>query len=561
MLTPRRRGRVGGFAIGVLGALQAGCPPAGSLGEHPPVTAPMRCAFLAINDTYHVEPLPDGFGGFAAVRGLRVALQKDYPDLVMLHAGDFLFPSFLSRRFKGAQMIDVMNALDGSPGAFDDRMFVVAGNHEFEPSDSSVLASRIRESELTWLASNVRFGPGPDGKPQIPVDRMKAEVLLPCGGGAVGLFGLTVAGPPNGYVTGYDDPVAFARESVQSLRKQGARVVVALTHQDMDSDIALVTSLGADAPDFVAGGHEHARQTAKIGSKIVAKADADARSASVFVATADSTGVHVEHSFVDLGPGAIPADPDMKARVSGWVAKNDLAVCEALKLDPECLNAALTTAGVDLIAEELQIRRFETNLGDFVADQLLGAFATAKETPQIAFINAGSLRLNYNLPKGTRITRRHVEELFAYRGTTKIIRIRGDILQKIIERSIEAWTGNGHFLQVAGFSFIHDPTQKKARALTLTSGGKARLIRPDEELLAVTNDFLMDPTKGQDGYTMLRPEQVIADGPDVKDLVLAALQKAGDRGISPVMDGRICTVPLPSDAADRSADKCQAIRE
>ena len=44
-------------------------------------------------------------------------------------------PRSKSRVFKGEQMIDAMNNLDGDPKKFDARMFVAFGNHEFDDSN------------------------------------------------------------------------------------------------------------------------------------------------------------------------------------------------------------------------------------------------------------------------------------------------------------------------------------------------------------------------------------------------------------------------------------------
>ena len=55
--------------------------------------------------------------------------------------------------------------------------------------------------------------------------------------------------------------------------------------------------------------------------------------------------------------------------------------------------------------------------------------------------------------------------------------------------------------------------------------------------------LLVDPAGGQDGYTMLSPSQVVdlgRDHADLRRLVVAALEAAGDVGIAPEVEGRIC---------------------
>ena len=59
--------------------------------------------------------------------------------------------------------------------------------------------------------------------------------------------------------------------------------------------------------------------------------------------------------------------------------------------------------------EETEIRRYETNLGNWVADQARQLFPEAN----MALINAGSLRLNQDIPAGP-IRVRSLEELFAF---------------------------------------------------------------------------------------------------------------------------------------------------
>ena len=88
---------------------------------------------LAVNDVYRIAGVDEGQrGGIARVRSLRAELEREHPDLLVLHAGDILFPSLISRLYDGRQMIDVLNLLDGDALGFDTRMFVTFGNHEFD---------------------------------------------------------------------------------------------------------------------------------------------------------------------------------------------------------------------------------------------------------------------------------------------------------------------------------------------------------------------------------------------------------------------------------------------
>jgi hypothetical protein len=107
---------------------------------------------------------------------------------------------------------------------------------------------------------------------------------------------------------------------------------------------------------------------------------------------------------------------------------------------------------------------------------------------------------------------------------------------------VEDWTGNGWWLQISGFAFSHGPDTNSAGRLTLLTPEGARTIDLKEEILAVTNQFLLNPESGQDGYTMLNPKQIISDDSakiELRDLVIKAL-KNSKAGIAPRVEGRIC---------------------
>jgi len=349
------------------------------------------------------------------------------------------------------------------------------------------------------------------------------------------------------YVESFGKPEAVALDATRRLREEGAEVVVALTHLPIAGDAQLLRRLGAQGPDLIIGGHEHNRQSEEIGGRRVIKADADARTATVARVTLTANGPpRVEYEFRALD-AEVKNDPAVAARVEAWLKRHGREYCvERLQQPVGCLDEPLSRAGVTLVAEELEIRRWETNLGNWILDQALAAFAD--HGAQAAFVNSGSLRLNQDIPEGSVLTRRHVEETFAYPMPLKLLRIKGSTLREVVSHAVTDWTGNGRWLQIAGFAFFHDPEPESAESLTLITAEGLRPIAPDQELLVVTGDFLADPATGQDGFTMLGPQQLVPiDGPDpdLKELVLAALKAAGEAGIAPEVEGRICNPRRP----------------
>lgn len=544
------------LSLAVLAPLFLSCAPPSSApsvtpspGATPAAPAAQVCAILSVNDTYRIEPSQDGKGGMAMLRSLRARLEAKYPDLLVLHAGDFLFPSLLSRRYQGAHSVDCLNRLDGSD-AFDPRLIVTFGNHEMDADRASILTARLDQSAFRWLSSNIDFVRSKEGVPAVATQKIAEDVLLSCGGFDVGVFAVTTDVKSAPYVERYRDPIEVARARSKSLRDRGAKVVIGLTHQPIDIDQQTFGVLGAHGPDVIVGGHEHLHQTRSEKGRSVYKADSDARTANVILVSPGEGAPKVEHHWVELGPDDPPPDPAMKAVVDAWLTRHEREYCEEkLKAPPGCLAEELTVAGADLLAEELLIRRFETNLGDYIADQMLLPFA--KEGAQVALVNSGSLRLNYNIPKGGSITRRVVEEIFAYPAPLRLIEITGETLLKMVRRATSEWTGQGHWLQVAGMAFRFDPKSGEVSGLTLL-GPSPRPIAPADKLKVVVNSFLVDPSKNQDGYTMIGPGNIIDSlgpdlrvGPDLKQLVIDAFRKQGKAGIAPVVDGRVCNPLRP----------------
>lgn len=524
-------------------------PPIGDC--RPPAAAPgsRTAVLLAINDVYRIEGVEGGtIGGLARLRTLRRELEREHPDLLLLHGGDLLFPSLLSRTYWGEQMIDVLNLMDGDPQATDQRdrrMFAVFGNHELDQRswrDAALLQRRVAQSQFAWLGTNVVFVKSSDGVPAVSGDNVLEATVVESGGLRIGLFGLTLPTAGVDYVKEFKNRTATAREVTAKLRRQGAEVVVALTHSNARDDRRLLADLEDQGPDLIIGGHDHQRLLCRACRRWVIKADADARTASVVWLTLPPAGpLQVDHCYRALTGVDLPPDSAVQARVNGWLARHDRDFCAKQGKPAGCLGEALGHTRTLLDAEEYKIRGEESSLGNWIADQMVAAFKDCGA--QAAFINSGGLRLNQDVPPGP-ILRSHLEELFQYETDLYLLSLKGKTLQQVIDRSIVGWPGAGNWLQISGFSYTHEVAAQKATNLLLGPAGSGRSVEPDEDLKVVVNGYLIDATKDQDGYTMLSSAQVVqgcpANGLDLKEqVVVPALAKAGPNGIAPVTEGRI----------------------
>lgn len=497
---------------------------------------------LSVNDTYRIEGLPEsGSGGMARLRTLRSQLEAQGPVLV-LHGGDLLFPSLLSSAYKGRQMTDVMGLLDGDAQASDPYLFATFGNHEFDKGkdkDAAALSQTIDEAGFTWLSANIEWASGEDGRPMIAADNLVPTALVELGGLTVGLLGITGDFEHPSYVTAFEDPVAVARRESAALRQAGADLVVALTHLEWQSDLALLEELGSEGPDLVVGGHDHSQmlKQASTGAWVV-KGNSDATSAVVTRVQRTGGVLQIQPELVALDRAVAP-DPAVQAKVLDWLDQHERRFCQEHEEPFPCLEAVLGHTNTVLTAEESAIRSRETSLGSWAADLALAAYAD--QGAQVAFLNSGSLRLNKDLPPDTAITRRHLEELLPYPSDLVLLRLDGATLQQVVDNSTVGFPGAGRWLQVAGMAFRHDPQANAVSELSLVTAEGLRPVQPEDEVLAVAAGYIAG---GGDGYTMLVDAERVAEGETLRALIEAALAEAGDQGISPATDGRICQGPV-----------------
>lgn len=441
-----------------------------------PAFAGPKATILSINDVYQIEGIDGGrSGGMARVRALRAELEKTAPDLLFLHAGDFLGPSFIGRTFHGAQMIDVMGLMQGAaaPGHVDERMFVTFGNHEFDESScdkAGPLPGLVAESSFTWLASNLDFTRCDKLKPLAESPRIAKARIVESGGLRIGLFSATLAYPD--YAAAVLDPLDTACRHIEELRRQGAEVVLALTHLRFATDLELL-GLGPDfkeiaadkrrcphAPDLIVGGHDHNSMALPHASPRLFKADADAESAYVIEIEKQDRALKITGRRVMLDGGR-KRDPLVERVVAGWVARHDERFClkdclglaqEAAKAclrtvdDGACLRERYVRIASPIVAEEIANRSFETGFGDWLADQLRAAGEA-----DVALVNSGSIRLNQNLAAGTMLTRRHLEQMFPYKSKLVTRDVTGAALWRAMERSVRQ-RGEGAWAHFSGMA-------------------------------------------------------------------------------------------------------------
>ena len=450
-------------------------------------------SILAINDVYRIEALDGGeVAGMGRIRALRERLEKTHPDLLMLHAGDFLYPSFMSNTERkgiegtyGEHMIEAMNRLDGNAHAYDPKLITVFGNHEFdytrEPREDpdgrktaaalkmlERLYTRIADSQFRWLHTNINLPDGATELPQSAKANLEREIFINLGGIRVGIFGLTIQSttPIGGEI---EVPAVVARKKTLALREQGAEFVIALTHLKVQEDMAILGH-GDASPDLIIGGHEHDAMTCEVHGRYVLKADADARTANLIKVSIKADGTK---SVEDpLRPIVLDGaeDPELAAWVKEERDRFEKQFCSRMQDEADCLSRKVATTPIAIDATEATMRSSSTAIGNWVADLMLkndpanaaDADAQGDVKAPLALINSGAFRLNQNYSAGAGLNGWAAFELLPFDSKLVSIEITHADLYRYVRNALKNWPGDGSWPQIAGFAIRYSAANAPA---------------------------------------------------------------------------------------------------
>ncbi len=409
-----------------------------------------RFTVIQVNDVYKIEGLEGGAtGGIARLRTLRKRLEAGGRPVLVLHAGDILFPSVMSKYLRAQPMIRALNLLDGDPAAFDQNLIAVFGNHEFDDKDPGIVLGRVAQSDFSWVSSNVRYRSTKEapGEPfSCRLKNVHDALVLDVGGVRVGVFGLTVDSQRRDYVAYSYEMAArrgVVRAAINHLKSKGAQVIIALTHQDLDQD----RLLAADFPEinFIVGGHEHFYIQEQVGRTWITKADADAKSAVVYdVKVSPDASVEAIPVKIDIGQ-----DIEKDAIVEGEVERSLVELSDTIaRLTGRSALEEVGKTAYMLEGIEPAVRGRETALGNFLADVIRERMNT-----DIAFVNGGGIRINDNIPPGP-IRVYDMEGVFYYDNVLTAFELTGAEIMDVLRNSVsKAHLGDGRFLQVSGIRF------------------------------------------------------------------------------------------------------------
>ncbi len=474
--------------------------------------------FIHVNDTYRVGAVEDGTrGGFGRIVTLIRELQAEGREVRVSHGGDFLYPSLESQLWDGLQMVEAMNYVDDLAP-----MYVAIGNHELDRRTPEALANAMRASRFDWLGDNIRLETG-----DTDVDALlRSAFTFSTGGRTIGVFSVTLHPDDGGNVRDYApidrDYLGAAKRAIETLQAAGVDAIIGITHVHLWTD-AEIAQLKSDYPAlaFIVGGHEHEPQYVEGGpgaapvmkgasnSRVIWRVDLSFDTGGRPVVTSEQ--IHVDEQ--------IRSDPDYDVLDRKWRDR-------LLEKFP-FLEARVGYAAFPMDATEESVRSREVAWGNFIVDQMLGAFGEPRA--DFAFMNSGSLRIDDYIADD--ITFEDIARTFGFSSYLRYVELTGDEFRQLMEAGFRGdGSSQGYFPQIAGFRLCVDRSRESGRrivSLQQSSEDGWRDIEDDAQYTVVMPDFLY---RGGDGYTV--PPQRVGSrtGAELKYLVLDAILAAQAAG-------------------------------
>ncbi|NTV18120.1 MAG: bifunctional metallophosphatase/5'-nucleotidase, partial [Bacteroidales bacterium] len=213
---------------------------------------------LHTNDTHsNIEPATSGrnagMGGFQRRANYIAKMRSEFPNILLLDAGDYNQGTPYFTLFKGAAEIELYNAM-----GYD---AVCLGNHEFDNGQKQ-LADRLKKANYPTVCANYDFSGTPLRK------MVEPYVIINKKGLKIGIIGVLI--DLKGYVSEntrknlvYQNPIGVVNNLAKMLReKKECDVVIVLSHLGYDggtierpSDIELAKNI--TNVDMIIGGHSH----------------------------------------------------------------------------------------------------------------------------------------------------------------------------------------------------------------------------------------------------------------------------------------------------------------
>ncbi|ADU27811.1 5'-nucleotidase C-terminal domain-containing protein [Ethanoligenens harbinense] len=502
-------------------------------------------------------------------------IRESVPGSLLVDAGDASQGVPFANISKGADVIKLTNAMKYDLG--------VLGNHEFDYG-LDVMFDNVRNSNYPTLSANTYYGSQPilqGVNGQGLSGNNGCDLIKTVNGVKVGFFGIET--PETAYKTNpsyligtagsvtFKDPVAVSQQEINTLKGEGAQVIVGVMHignDPMSSPNSDQIASQLTGLNVLIDGHSHTVENNVVNGTLIVQTGCYGANVGRLDITVDSNGtVTPKETLISAAQAQKDYTPDTAVQALA----TQLSSAQA-PLFNQVVGHTSTALWGGVVNNTSIARLGESNMGDLVADAMADAakshVAGTEEAglPIVALENGGGVR--DSIPQGD-ITQGQVSTILPFGNILSMKEVTPDVLYQIIENGVskiagqDATTGkitgaDGRFPQVSGMRFTYDPsdTPSNTAATPAVTGSRVKqivLLNPDgsdkqvldrndttTKIVLATNDY---EDAGGDGYTMLSGIKNIGEG-DALDVItgnyITALTKAGGGTFAyPMSQGRI----------------------
>lgn len=454
--------------------------------------------------------------GIAKLASVYYEYEKENPEgSILLDAGDRFQGTPLSNVFFGEPVVEAYNLM-GYDAA-------TVGNHEFDWGIDQVLETREEaNAEYPLLAANIY-----DKATGKPVEWAEPYTIIEQNGVKIGLIGLatpeTAESAKLEYIKDYEfkDPIEITNQLVPEVKKNGADIIVLLTHvpgyQDREtkeiSGALADLANGVTGVDAIIGGHSHEEVSGIINGIPVVEGSKNGRKLSHITLYYDTTKDDVIESYTEL----------IEIRKSNLLVEPDTEIQAIVDTYNEDVKPIFSQVIGSTTVNLTRDYNNESNIGNWMADVMRESAGT-----QIAFQNAGGIRAD--LPKGD-LTVGNVFLIMPFDNTIVTSEMTGQQIKDVLEQSVTLYKG---MMQTSGLKVKYDsskPEYSRIVEITLEDGTPLEM---DKTYTVATNDFL---SGGQDGFKTLGEVEWVNTYELVRDVMIEAIKQANQ--IAPTIEGRM----------------------
>lgn len=437
----------------------------------------LKLGVMHTNDHHgHLLPFRDsGQDNWGGVARRRVAIQRERADTsyqwLLLDGGDVFQGTPISNLLTGFLDLECMNQM-----GYD---AMVLGNHEFD-FGYELLRSRMSDAHFHLLCANVidRERGTPVAEPYVILRRGPYRI------GVIGITTETLASETHPKAKEYvvAHPNTVVKGLAQYLRGVGCDIVIALTHQGYNRDLALAEAV--PELDAIVGGHTHTKldEPTRVGDVLVTQTNGWGRYLGVLKMTFDRPDagsrfklVGFENKYQPMSPD-LPEDDGLKA----FIADYDQRLRQEM-------SKVVATAVHDFSDENVRMR--ENAMADMVADALRRQVGT-----DIGLFNGGNFRAPIHAGE---VTEGDLYAVLPFDNFLVKVAMTGAKLREVLAYSADQY-GDGGFLQVSGLQ-LHYRDGKLIDARVGDTPATAVPIDDAKTYTVVMTDFL---AIGGDGFPL-----------------------------------------------------------